>query len=108
MTGDRLEPPVCKPMQDEGVLGCPHSLGFCRDIPSMPFLPWLEEGLTRVLGELLQSGAPVLDHAPGSHLGATGCGEEKPGKGSKSCWAFRLSLACNCPSIRSVLGCSQG
>lgn len=108
MTGDRLEPPVCKLMQGEGLLGCPHSLGCCRDILSMPFLPWLEQGLTRVLVELLQSCAPVLDCAPGSPLGATGCGEEKPGKGSKSCWAFGLFPACSSPSIHSVLGCSQG
>lgn len=109
MTGDRLEPPVCNPVQDEGVLGCPHSLGCCRDIPSMPFLPGLEQGLTRILVQLPQSCAPPgLDHVPRGHLGATGCGEEKPGKDSKSCWGFRLSPACSSPSIHPVLGCSQG
>lgn len=54
MTGDRLEPPVCNPMQDEGVLGCPQSLRCCRDIPSVPFLPGLEQGLSRALVPLLQ------------------------------------------------------
>lgn len=61
MTGERLEPPVCNPMQDEGVLRCPHSLECCRNIPSMSFLSWVKQGLARVLVELLQSCALVLD-----------------------------------------------
>lgn len=74
----------------------------------MPSLPGHEQGLTRVLVQLLQSCAPGLDPAPEGHLGATGCGEERPGKDSKSCWGFGLSPACSSPSIHPVLGCSQG
>uniref|UniRef100_A0A803V682 Slit homolog 1 protein n=1 Tax=Ficedula albicollis TaxID=59894 RepID=A0A803V682_FICAL len=64
--------------------------------------------LTRVLVQLLQSCVPGLDHVPEGHLGATGCGEEKPGKDTKSCWGFGLCPACSSPSIHPVLGCSQG
>lgn len=74
-------------------------------LSSMPFLPGHEQGLTRVLVQLLQSCAPGLDPAPEGHLGATGCGQEKPGKDSKSCWGFP---ACSSPSIYPVLDCSQG
>lgn len=108
MTGDRLEPPAFNPMQDEGVLGCPHSPRCCRDIPSMSFLLGLKQGLSRGLIQLLQSCAPGLDRAPGGHLSATGCGEEKPGKDSKSCWGFGLSAACSSTSIHPMPGCSQG